>query len=92
LNLLAVAPTHQRRGIGRQLVRWLEETAFTAGTFVIRLELRTTNAQAHAFYASLGYRATGRIDGYYQGLEHATLMEHDLRICRSAQADINGST
>src|SRR5215469_1939356 len=40
LNLLAVDPAHRRRGIGRALVQWLEETALTAGTFIIGLEMR----------------------------------------------------
>ena len=30
---------------------WLEETALTAGTFIIGLELRATNEAAFAFYA-----------------------------------------
>ena len=46
LNLLAVDPAHRRRGIARALVRWLEETALTAGTFVIGLELRAGDAPA----------------------------------------------
>src|SRR5215469_12306407 len=46
LNLLAVDPAHRRRGVGRQLIRRLEETADTAGTFVIGLELRASNASA----------------------------------------------
>src|SRR5581483_4201488 len=43
LNLLAVDPVHRRRGVARQLIRWLEETAETAGTFIIGLELRASN-------------------------------------------------
>ena len=79
LNLLAVDPAHRRRGVARRLLGWLEETALTAGTFVIGLELRASNEQALAFYAALGYRELGRIAGYYQGVEHAIRMERDLR-------------
>ncbi|TLY63950.1 MAG: GNAT family N-acetyltransferase [Gammaproteobacteria bacterium] len=43
LNLLAVAPSHRRRGIARRLMNWLEGTALTAGTFTIGLELRAGN-------------------------------------------------
>ena len=53
LNLLAVDPAHRRRGVARQLIRWLEETAVTAGTFVIGLELRATNESALQFYTKL---------------------------------------
>lgn len=79
LNLLAVDPLHRRRGVGRRLVRWLEETALTAGTFIIGLELRSDNAGARAFYAALGYRELARIPGYYQGVEAAIRMQRDLR-------------
>jgi len=80
LNLLAVEPAQQRRGIGRALVAWLEETARTAGTFLVALELRATRRAAHAFYTALGYRETGRAPGYYQGVEEAIRMARDLRI------------
>jgi ribosomal-protein-alanine N-acetyltransferase len=80
LNLLAVEIAHQRRGLGRTLVRWLEESAVVAGTFVIELELRATNERARAFYATLGYRETGRVTGYYQSVEDAIRMARDLRV------------
>ena len=86
LNLLAVDPQHRRRGIARRLVTWLEETALTAGTFIIALELRAQNAAAQDFYRSLGYREVGRVPGYYQGLEAAIRMERDVRVSRPAAA------
>jgi ribosomal-protein-alanine N-acetyltransferase len=84
LNLLAVDPTHRRKGIGSQLIRWLEETAATAGTFDIGLELRASNASALSFYTRLGYRELGRIPGYYQGVEPAIRMSRDLRVSPAA--------
>jgi ribosomal-protein-alanine N-acetyltransferase len=80
LNLLAVEISHQRRGLGRTLVRWLEESAVVAGTFVIELELRATNERGRAFYETLGYRETGRVTGYYQSVEDAIRMARDLRV------------
>jgi len=79
LNLLAVAPGHRRRGLARRLLAWLEETALTAGTFTIGLELRAGNAGARAFYAALGYREIGSVAGYYQGVESAIRMVRDVR-------------
>jgi ribosomal-protein-alanine N-acetyltransferase len=79
LNLLAVDPAHRRRGVARCLMKWLEETAFTAGTFIIGLELRATNEAAFAFYSALGYRELGRVPGYYQGIEPAIRMARDVR-------------
>lgn len=86
LNLLAVDPAHRRRGIARRLVTWLEETALTAGTFHIGLELRAQNEGARAFYRALGYRELGRVPGYYQGVEAAIRMERDVRVSRPAAA------
>jgi len=86
LNLLAVDPAHRRRGIARRLVTWLEETALTAGTFIIELELRAQNEAGRAFYRALGYRELGRVPGYYQGLEAAIRMERDVRVSRPAAA------
>ena len=82
LNLLAVDPAHRRRGLGRRLLLWLEETALTAGTFIIGLELRANNEPALAFYAALGYRESGRVAGYYQGIEAAIRMARDVRTSR----------
>ncbi|HEY0767736.1 MAG TPA: GNAT family N-acetyltransferase [Steroidobacteraceae bacterium] len=78
LNLLAVAPAHRRRGIGRRMVAWLEDTALTAGTFKVGLELRAGNDGARAFYAALGYRELARVPGYYQGRECAIRMVRDV--------------
>ena len=86
LNLLAVDPAHRRRGIARRLVTWLEETALTAGTFIIGLELRAQNREAQDFYRVLGYREVGRVPGYYQGVEAAIRMERDVRVSRPAAA------
>ncbi|HTV77468.1 MAG TPA: GNAT family N-acetyltransferase [Steroidobacteraceae bacterium] len=80
LNLLAVTPAHQRRGLGRRLMRWLHETAVVAGTFDLSLELRTHNVGARRFYESLGYRAGMLMPGYYQGQEDAQRMSCDLRV------------
>jgi ribosomal protein S18 acetylase RimI-like enzyme len=82
LNLLAVNPAYRRRGIGRQLIVWLEDTALTAGTFIIGLELRATNHAAHAFYSALGYCEQNRVEGYYQGVEAAIRMTRDVRTAR----------
>ena len=75
---IAVAPAHRRRGVARRLVAWLEDTALTAGTFTIALELRAGNAGARAFYAALGYRELARVPGYYQGRESAIRMMRDV--------------
>jgi ribosomal-protein-alanine acetyltransferase len=80
LSLLAIQPGHQRQGIGRQLLEWLEASARTAGIFVVRLEVRTSNHAARIFYERLGYREAGVKAAYYGGREDALQMTHDLTV------------
>jgi ribosomal protein S18 acetylase RimI-like enzyme len=84
LNLLAVDTAHQRRGLGRQLMNWLHESALVAGTFDLSLELRASNVSAQRFYAALGYQNAGLIPGYYLGREDALRMSRDLRVGRDS--------
>ena len=86
LDLLAVDPRYERLGIGRRLLEWLEETAVTAGTFVIALEVRAANVGARRFYKSLGYREVRLIAGYYCRVENAVQMVRDLRVIRVRDA------
>jgi ribosomal-protein-alanine N-acetyltransferase len=85
LNLLAVEATMRRLGVGRRLVRWLEESAVVAGTFTISLELRADNGVAERFYDALGYREVGRIRGYYQRVEDAIRMRRELSVPSAAR-------
>ncbi len=84
LTLLAVAEAAQRHGIGRQLLAWLEDSAITAGVFRVELELRAGNTGARRFYTALGYRETGRMPGYYSGMEDAVRMARSLTVGASA--------
>lgn len=79
LSLLAVKPSHQRCGIGRALVEWLEESALTAGITTVTLELRANNYAARAFYRLMGFREQSYIPGYYRGVETALRMSRDIR-------------
>lgn len=55
LTELVVAPAHQRQGIGRALVRQVEEEARLAGAAELVLITAWRNGRAHAFYHALGY-------------------------------------
>ena len=79
LSLLAVKPTHQRCGIGRRLVAWLEDAALVAGITSVSLELRSNNFPARTFYRMLGYKELAYIPGYYRGVETAVKMGRDIR-------------
>jgi ribosomal protein S18 acetylase RimI-like enzyme len=78
LNLLAVTKASRRRGIARQMLNWLHESAVVAGTFRIRLELRSGNEPARRFYVSMGYEECGYVTGYYSAVEDAVRMTKDL--------------
>jgi ribosomal-protein-alanine N-acetyltransferase len=82
LDLLAVRPSHQRRGLGRRLLGWLEKSARTAGIVAIFLELRTANIGAHCFYQRLGFSDSAFLPGYYGGREAAIRMVRKLRVVR----------
>jgi [ribosomal protein S18]-alanine N-acetyltransferase len=78
LDLLAVAPSYRRAGIGRQLLEWLEKCAVVAGIFKVALEVRAENEGAQLFYKRMGYRTLLQLPGYYQGVEAALRMGRDL--------------
>jgi len=79
LALLAVKPSHQRCGIGRQMMTWLEEAALIAGIATVSLELRSNNFAARTFYRMLGYKEQSYIPGYYRGVETAVKMSREIR-------------
>ena len=81
LVLLAVRPTHRRRGIGRRMFEWLLESALTAGIESMHLEMRASNDAARRFYRALGFSETIVIPRYYIGSESALRM---IRVLRAA--------
>ena len=80
LILLAVQPSHQRRGTGRRIVEWLLESARVAGITSVHVELRMSNAAAFGFYRALGFAETIRVHGYYRGRETARRMIRMLAV------------
>ncbi len=80
LMLLAVDPACRRRGLGSELHEWLHELARRGGVQTVQLEVRADKPAAHAFYAQLGYREVGRLEGYYGRRIAAVRM--DLRRAR----------
>jgi len=60
LSLLAVAKAARRKGVGRHLLRAVEKTARAAGCGHVVVTSAEHRADAHAFYPSAGWIATGR--------------------------------
>ena len=79
LALLAVRPGHRRLGVGRRMMEWLVESAYTAGIAAIHLELRASNQGARRFYRAMNFNETAYIPGYYRGREMALRMLRELR-------------
>jgi ribosomal-protein-alanine N-acetyltransferase len=79
LVLLAVRPSHRRRGIARRMLAWQVQSALTAGMMSIHVELRAANDAAFALYEAIGFTETFRIPGYYGGRETAVRMIRMLR-------------
>ena len=63
IHTLAVDPDHQRRGIGRALLRTVLDHAHGATVF---LEVRTDNDSAIKLYRSEGFDVIGLRRGYYR--------------------------
>ena len=55
INYLAVAPEHQGRGYGRELMQRAEQHLLSAGCPKINLQIRKDNLAAIAFYERLGF-------------------------------------
>jgi [ribosomal protein S18]-alanine N-acetyltransferase len=87
LMLFAVAPAFRRRGIGTELMNWLEASAITAGIELIWLEARANNATALAFYGARGYRTLDRMHRYYSGVEDAVRIGKDLTETKPSYLD-----
>jgi ribosomal-protein-alanine N-acetyltransferase len=74
LDLLAVKKLYRHRGVGTQVVQWLEKVALTAGIMNIFVQVRKTNIDAIRFYEKLGFQIVEEATGYYQGRETAVVM------------------
>ena len=55
VNYLAVSPSHQRKGYGRQMMDALEVKLRAMGCAKINLQVRETNTEVIAFYKAIGY-------------------------------------
>ena len=56
VNYLAVAPRRRRHGIGRRLMVAAEAGLRDLGCPKINVQIRTSNIEALAFYAGIGFR------------------------------------
>jgi len=55
INYLAVKPSQRRKGLGAKMMQTVETLLESKGCPKINLQVRKSNTDALAFYASLGY-------------------------------------
>ena len=76
---VGVVPAARRRGIARELIAALLDTARARGARTAYLEVRIDNHPARTLYTSEGFVEVGVRRGYYEaGRTDAVVMSRDL--------------
>ena len=76
---IATFPEFRRMGIGRRIVKALEEYSVANGIVFLSLEVRESNAPAQALYASCGWQSQGIRRNFYRlPTENAVIMTKKL--------------
>ncbi len=75
---VAVHPSHQRRGIAKQLLTAVHGRLRDLGVLEVFLEVRTDNIPARRLYEHLGYLCVGERKRYYDDDCNAVVMRLDL--------------
>jgi ribosomal-protein-alanine N-acetyltransferase len=79
---LSIAADWQRRGRGREMLRFLLKVAKDSGAAKVFLEVRPTNLAGIALYAATGFTEIAIRRGYYpaaHGREDAVVMQLELK-------------
>jgi len=76
---IAVAASHRRKGLGRQLLDFHLRRLAGLGVSTVFLEVAENNVAARQLYRRGGFRDVGRREGYYpEGKTAALLLRRDL--------------
>jgi ribosomal protein S18 acetylase RimI-like enzyme len=62
LHKLAVRPPFRGRGLGAQIVDWIERRAAEAGRVCVRLDCRRDKTRIRRYYERLGFEHRGDVD------------------------------
>ena len=71
---VAVKEPHRGKGVGTLLLKTSHEAMAARSGTECYLEVRVSNAEAINLYQRLGYRTSGRLEGYYKDGEAALVM------------------
>jgi GNAT superfamily N-acetyltransferase len=74
LHDMRVAPSHQRRGIGKRLFETVSEWARNEGMRYLKIETQNTNVPACRFYQKMGARLGGLERHAYAGANSEEVM------------------
>lgn len=78
LNILAVFPSHQRKGLGAAVLDWLVAEARAAEARNAWLCVSAFNVPARRFYEAHGFAEAARLDGLLVDHEDELLMRKRL--------------
>ena len=78
INTIAIARGHQRQGLGKKLLNWLEETAVSHGVRELFLDVRTDNEPAINLYKAAGFVRIDIRRNYYGPSIDADVMRKKL--------------
>lgn len=84
LLTLALAHSHQGRGLGRHCLRWLQTLAWRQGARSLFLEVATHNAPALGLYTGMGFEKIGCRRDYYRTPDGHTDDAWVMRLALSA--------
>jgi [ribosomal protein S18]-alanine N-acetyltransferase len=71
---VAVLQEHRGKGVGSKLLELAHAEMVKKSASECYLEVRVSNEEAIALYQKLGYKVTGRLEGYYKDGEPAYVM------------------
>jgi ribosomal-protein-alanine N-acetyltransferase len=78
INTIAIAASHQGKGLGSQLYGWMRSRALEHGVSQLFLEVRSDNAPAKTMYQSLGFDTIDTRKDYYAVGVDALVMQKRL--------------
>jgi [ribosomal protein S18]-alanine N-acetyltransferase len=84
---MAVDPDYSRQGIGRTMVEKLVSKMSYQGRNRVMLEVRETNLPAQLFFKSLGFRAVGILNQFYDDCDEDAY-QMQLRACQIVPSDM----
>ena len=78
ITFIAVHPIHQRKGLGKFLLKDLIKRSKSLHTNQINLEVKDNNEPAKAFYKSMGFKTVGNRSNFYKDGSDALLLNKEI--------------